>query len=97
MTRGILAAIALCLAAVAVASEPAQIYGLKCGGCHRKDGRGSEFGKKLGVPDLTALTTSEAEIARVISMGKGKMSGYADRLTPAEIEALAAWVKRGLR
>jgi cytochrome c6 len=97
MRRVALAAALVALAGNALATDPAQIYSLKCRGCHAKDGKGSAYGKTLGVPDLSATPATEAEVAQVVTAGKGRMTGYRERLTSEEIEALAKYVKSGLR
>ena len=53
--------------------------------------------QKMGVKDISALASSEDEIEKVIESGKGKMSAFKGKLTDAEIEALAKYVKAGLK
>jgi len=97
MKRLLFAIAALSLAGTTVAAEASQLYAGKCGACHGKDGKGTIVGKKMGAPDLTTLKDSEAEIAGVISNGKGKMTPYKDKLSADEIQALAKFVKAGLK
>jgi mono/diheme cytochrome c family protein len=56
------------------------------------------MGKKLGAKDLTAVKLTEPEIAATITNGKPpKMTPYKDKLTGAQIQALAKYVKGGLK
>ena len=52
------------------------------------------MGKKLGVKDYTkSQGFSDAEAATVIKNGKGKMKGYASKLSDADVKALVAYVR----
>jgi hypothetical protein len=51
----------------------------------------------MGAKDLTALKDGEAEIAAVVSSGRGKMSGFAKKLSAEEIQAVSKFVKGGLK
>ena len=98
MKRILLAVAALALASSTFAAEGAAgVYAAKCNACHGKDGKGTAVGKKMGAPDISALGKSEADIAAVIADGKGKMSGYKGKLSDAEIQGLAKFVKGGLK
>jgi cytochrome c6 len=94
-----LAAFALFLAGTARAEEAAAVFGQKCAACHGKDGKGHvKMGEKLGVKDLTASKLSAAEIEKVIAEGRPpKMTPYRGKISDAEIKALAAYVKGGLK
>lgn len=95
MKRILFALAALSIAGAAHAD--AALYAKKCASCHGKDGKPSAVGKKMGAGDLTATKLSESEIVGVISGGKGKMTAYKDKLTEAEIQSLAKYVKGGLK
>jgi cytochrome c6 len=98
MKRTLVALAVLALAGAALASEDAaKVFAARCNACHGKDGKGTAVGKKMGAPDLTALAKGEAEIAATIANGKGKMAAYKDRLSGEEIQALARFVKGGLK
>ncbi|HEX9400558.1 MAG TPA: cytochrome c [Anaeromyxobacter sp.] len=97
MTRLLFAIAALSLSGTTLAAETATLYAGKCGACHGKDGKGTAVGKKMGAPDLTTLKDSEAEIVGVISNGRGKMAAYGQKLSADEIQALAKFVKAGLK
>lgn len=97
MKRLAVAAVLL-LAAGAASADGKSTYGAKCAACHGQDGKGQgAMGKKLGVKDLTASKLSAAEMEAVIASGRGKMTPFAGKLTPAEIKDVAAHVKAGLK
>jgi cytochrome c6 len=91
-------AAALSLAPSVRAADAAALFASRCAVCHGKDGKGSAAGKKMGVADLAAEQQEPvAEIAADIAKGKGRMPGFAGRLSPEEIQALARYVKAGLK
>ena len=78
----------------------------KCSSCHGEDGKGAtEQGKKMGVRDLTAAESwtdlTDAKMKDAITNGfkqtkDGKvqeMEAYKEKLKPADIDALVAYVK----
>jgi mono/diheme cytochrome c family protein len=69
-----------------------------CASCHGKDGSGATtMGKKLGVKDYTKEQGfSDAEATKAIKSGSGKMKGFGDKLSDADVKALVAYV-RGLK
>jgi len=81
------------LAVPAIAQDkPADLYKAKCAGCHGPDGSKSVMGSKpLNGADVQGM--SAADIAAAISNGKGKMPAYKGKLTDAQINDLAAYVK----
>jgi cytochrome c6 len=87
----------LAAAALARAESAAPLYAQKCAMCHGKDGRGSPVGLKMGAKDLTTTALSEPDVAKTIADGKGKMTGFKGKLTEVQIQALAKYVKAGLR
>jgi cytochrome c6 len=97
MKRILFAAVAVAFAGAALAADGAAIYASKCAACHGKDGKGTAVGQKMGAKDLAAAKGSEAEIATVISDGKGKMSAFKNKLSAEEIQAVAKYVKGGLK
>jgi cytochrome c6 len=98
MRKVLIAVVALSLAGPALAVDAAALFASKCAVCHGKDGKGSPSGKKMGVKDLSAEKGESAkEIAEDISAGKGKMPAFKEKLSPEEIDALAKYVKSGLK
>ncbi|HXN54276.1 MAG TPA: cytochrome c [Candidatus Acidoferrum sp.] len=68
----------------------------KCAMCHGQDGSGSEVGKSMKVPDLRSPEVQklpDAELARVISDGKGGMPPFKSSLSEAQIHALVSYVR----
>jgi len=97
MKRILFVLAAVSLAGTVLAADAASLYATKCTACHGKDGKGTSVGQKMGAKDLTATKASEAEVAATITNGKGKMSAYKDKLSAEEIQALAKFVKAGLK
>jgi cytochrome c6 len=68
----------------------------KCAMCHGPDGSGSEVGKSMHVPDLRSQVVqkqSDAELAQIISNGKGGMPAFKDSLSEDQIHALVAHIR----
>jgi cytochrome c6 len=100
MKRFALALAILFTAGVAAADTPAaaEIFAKRCAGCHGKDGKGgTPMAQKLAVKDISALASSEDEIEKAIEGGKGKMPAFKGKITDAEIESLAKYIKAGLK
>lgn len=97
MMRLALALAVLASATLARADGAADLYAKKCAICHGKDGKGSAGGIKMGVKDLAKETASEADLVKDIANGKGKMPAFKGKLTEAEIDSLAKFVKGGLK
>jgi cytochrome c6 len=90
-------AAAFALAPLARAEDGAALYQSKCKMCHGADGKGSPVGIKMGAKDLTVTKLSEAEIAKTVEEGRGKMTPFKGKLEPAQIQAVAKYVKAGLK
>jgi mono/diheme cytochrome c family protein len=61
-----------------------RLYSTLCAGCHGSDGQ-SDFS-----PAIVGL---DAEVVRAaVSQGKGDMAGFADSLSPEEIDAIVVYV-----
>ena len=68
----------------------------KCAMCHGQDGGGSEVGKSMNVPDLRLPAVQKlpnAELAQVISNGKGGMPSFKNSLSSDEIHALVTHIR----
>jgi cytochrome c6 len=93
LSAAVLAAFALGAAGSARAEDAAALYNAKCAVCHAKDGKGdTAMGKKLGVKPFAA-SASEADLAKVTTEGKGKMPAYKGKVSDADIQALAKYMK----
>jgi cytochrome c6 len=98
MKRIVLAAVLLAAAGLARADAAgAEVFQKKCAMCHGKDGKGSPAGLKMGAKDLNATALTEADVAKVVADGRGKMTAFKGKLTDAEIQAVAKFVKGGLK
>jgi mono/diheme cytochrome c family protein len=68
----------------------------KCALCHGPDGSGSEVGKSMNVPDFRSEPVqklSDAELAQVVSDGKGGMPSFKNSLTADQIHALVKHIR----
>ena len=99
IVAAVAAVLAGTFAAPAHAEDAKALFAQKCAGCHGSDGKGQPaVGKKLGAKDLAGLKGSEADIAKMIEDGKPpKMLAYKGKLTPEQIQVVAAYVKAGLK
>lgn len=83
-------------AASPVAKTPTDaqaLFTVQCAGCHPRGGNIIRRGKTLKLKALKRnRVDSEDAIATLITEGKGIMSAYGDRLSPEEIDLLAAYV-----
>ena len=93
LLAGVLGIPSIALAASAPPADGAAIFRANCAGCHPNGGNIIRRGKTLkqralqrhGVDSLATVTT-------LVKQGKNNMSAYADRLSEAEIEAVATYV-----
>jgi cytochrome c6 len=78
---------------VETALETPQLFETHCAGCHIHGGNIVRRGKNLKLKALQKyhMDTVEA-ISQIITLGKGNMSAYQDRLSAEQIQALAAYV-----
>jgi mono/diheme cytochrome c family protein len=94
-----LTVLTLCIlmAAPVVLADGAATYKAKCAMCHGPDGAGqTSMGKNLKLRDLRSAEVqkqTDAELVKWIADGKGKMPAYKGKLTPAEIDALVAFIR----
>lgn len=68
----------------------------KCAMCHGPDGSGSEVGKSMNVPDLRSPAVqklSDAQLAQIISNGKGGMPSFKNSLSQAQIRSLVTYMR----
>ena len=64
--------------------------------CHGPDGGGSAVGKTLNVPDLRSPAVqklSDAELAQIISDGKGGMPSFKGSLSEDQIHGLVTYIR----
>jgi len=79
----------------AFGADASALWAQNCASCHGKDASGNTaMGKKLGLKDYSKEQGfSDAEAAEVIKNGRGKMKGYKDELSDADVQALVAYVR----
>jgi mono/diheme cytochrome c family protein len=68
----------------------------KCAMCHGQDGGGSEVGKSMNVPDLRSPVVQklpDAQLAQIISDGKGGMPQFKNSLGEDQIHALVTYIR----
>jgi mono/diheme cytochrome c family protein len=94
------AAILCCLASPTVTqaqSDPGKIYKASCTLCHGADGSGDNAtGKAFHAKDLRSEEVqkqSDAELAGVITKGKGKMPAFGAKIKPDDITKLVAYLR----
>ena len=94
-TTSVILAMMLAFSGAAFGADAAALWSQHCASCHGKDGSGNTMmGKKLGLKDYTKEQGfSDAEATNVIKNGKGKMKGYKDKLSDADVKALVAYVR----
>jgi mono/diheme cytochrome c family protein len=94
-TLSVILAVMLASSGATFAADAGALWGQHCASCHGKDGSGNTaMGKKLGLKNYTKEQSfSDAEAANVIKNGKGKMKGYKDKLSDADVKALVAYVR----
>jgi cytochrome c6 len=77
----------------------ADIFKSKCATCHGADGSGqTAVGKSMKIRDLSSADVqkqSDADLLKIITDGKGKMTGFKAKLSVADISSLVAYI-RGL-
>ena len=94
-TISVIVAMVLASSGAAFGASAAALWSQHCASCHGKDGSGNTMmGKKLALKDYTKQQGfSDAEATSVIKNGKGKMKGYKDKLSDADVKALVAYVR----
>ena len=74
-----------------------KIFKNDCQKCHRRDGKGSKRGKKLGTPDFTdaewQASVTDKQLMASVTNGKKKMPKQEGKLSPVEIMAMVKYVR----
>ena len=74
----------------------ATTFRTKCAMCHGQDGGGSEVGKSMNVPDLRSSAVQklpDAQLALIISDGKGGMPPFKTSLSEDQVHALVTHIR----
>lgn len=81
----------------AAQDSSADLYKAKCAMCHGADGKASSgMGKTMGLKPLSdpeVQGMSDADLAALITNGKGKMPAMKGKLTDDQIKGLVKYVK----
>jgi mono/diheme cytochrome c family protein len=97
MTVVVLFALAIALAVPVLAEGPdgKALYDAKCAACHGKDGVAKSMAKGSANFNDQAWqkANSSDAIAKVATDGKNKMPKFGEKLQPAEIKAVAEYIK----
>ena len=77
-------------------AEASATFRTKCVMCHGPDGAGSQIGKSMNVPDLRSPEVQkvpDAQLAQIISDGKGGMPPFKSSLSEDQIHSLVAHIR----
>ncbi len=80
-----------CVPAVEEGASGAEIYEIFCAGCHGPDLEGRVSGPPLGLGSPSSEQPRSYHIATVTN-GRSRMPGFADALTPDEIDRVVDFV-----
>lgn len=85
-------------AALAGDADGKAVYDKQCATCHGADGTGSPamksaFGTELDIAKPEVAAQKDDALAKVITEGKGKMPAAGKSLSPADKQAVIAYVK----
>ncbi len=93
----------MCLAMLALSSglqaqsDPAKFFKTNCTLCHAEDGSGSSpTGKAMKAKDLRSSevqSQTDAELAEVITKGRGKMPPFGAKIKPDDVTKLVAYIR----
>jgi mono/diheme cytochrome c family protein len=78
--------------------DAAKVFKANCTLCHSEDGSGSSAtGKALQAKDLRSEEVqkqTDAELAEVITKGRGKMPAFGSKFSPDAIKSLVAYIRQ---
>lgn len=74
-------------------TSPRSLYVQNCARCHGSDGKSqTALGRKLDADNISG-GTSTSKTVRLVTNGKGKMPSFKRKLTAAQINQIADYVK----
>jgi cytochrome c6 len=78
-------------------SDPAKFFKTNCTLCHSENGSGSSpTGKAMKAKDLRSSevqSKTDAELAEVITKGRGKMPPFGAKIKPDDVQKLVAYIR----
>jgi mono/diheme cytochrome c family protein len=97
---GTLSLTAVLLAGTCLWSAPAKAdvaaaeasFKAKCAACHSADGKGKEMMKTRDLSSPDVQKQSDADLAAIITKGKGKMPAYGS-MTPDQVKDMVAYIR----
>jgi len=96
-TKSLILIACLVLASSAFAADGAAVYKAKCQMCHGPNGDASSgMAKSMGLKPLNSpdvQKTSAADMAALVTNGKGKMPAFKGKLSDDEVTAVVGYVK----
>ena len=99
LTKAVLTLLAFTLvfSTWSLADGAADTYKAKCAACHGADGKGeTSMGKMMKIRDLGSAdvqSQSDADLANIVTNGKGKMPKYDGKLTADQISDLVKYIR----
>lgn len=80
-----------------LADSGADTFKAKCAMCHGADGKGeTSMGKAMKIRDLGSAdvqSQSDADLAKIITDGKGKMPKYDGKLTKDQVDEVVKFIR----
>lgn len=78
-------------------TDAAATFHARCSSCHGADGKGNtpagKAFKAIDYHDPVVMKMTDAELAAIITSGKGKMPAYGKRMNAADIQGLVDYVR----
>jgi mono/diheme cytochrome c family protein len=75
-------------------SDAAKIFKTNCSLCHGPDGSGDTALKAKDLRSDEVQKQSDAELAAIISKGRGKMPAFGSKFSPGVINSLVAYIRQ---
>jgi mono/diheme cytochrome c family protein len=99
LTKAVLTVLActLVFSTWSLADSDADTFKAKCAVCHGADGKGeTTMGKTLKARDLGSAdvqSQSDADLAGIITNGKGQMPSFDGKLTPDQVKDVVKYIR----
>jgi cytochrome c553 len=93
LIRCLLTVAMVSLAAAQDAADSANLYKSKCDICHGADGAGKSAMKNTDLHAPQVQKQTDAQLQEAVANGKGKMTGYKDKLSKQQIAGLVTYIR----